>query len=278
MVRPSRVIERKPRSAGSRFQTYVKNYAISNDEPEKSLLGGCRRRTGGRNCYGRITTRHRGGGADQKYRIVDFARSERNVPGEVVSIQYDPNRNIPILLVNYPNGNKKYILHPEGVKVGDTVAAGMNVEATVGNCLPMKNIPVGLFVHNIEMVPDQGGKLVRSAGAAAQLMAKKDGYVTLKMPSGEERLINEDCWATVGVLANAGYKNISIGKAGRNRHRGWRPSVRGMAMNPVDHPRGGGEGRSKSGTKPMSPWGKCSQGTKTRKRKSRFIITHSKKR
>lgn len=268
-----RVIFRKPRTPSARFQSYLYNDEISeNYVPEKSLLTGCRKRTGGRNCYGRITVRHHGGGVDQKYRIIDFKREERAFPGVVESIQYDPNRNVPIALLVFPNGRKTYILLPQGLKVGMKVAAGDNVEASMGNSLPLKNIPIGFLVHNIEMKPGKGGVLIRSAGGSAQLLAKADGYATLKMSSGETRMINLECYATVGTLSNAAFKNISIGKAGRNRNKGIRPSVRGMAMNPVDHPRGGGEGKSKSGSRPVSPWGKCSNGTKTRTRKSRFII------
>lgn len=268
-----KIVRRKPRSASLRFQSYMYNDEVSKkNNPEKTLVTGNRKRTGGRNSYGRITTRHIGGGADRKYRIVDFMRSERAVSGKVVNIEYDPNRNVPICLVVYPNGNKEYILLAEGIKVGSEVLSGEKAEATLGNHVALRSIPVGFFIHNIEIRPNSGGKLVRTAGLSAQLMAKEGDYATIKMPSGEMRLLHLDCYATVGVLAHGGYRNIVIGKAGRNRHKGIRPSVRGMAMNPVDHPRGGGEGRSKSGSKPMSPWGKCSQGTKTRRRQSRFIL------
>jgi large subunit ribosomal protein L2 len=271
------IVQRKPRNASLRFQSFIHNKEMSKDsKAEKSLLGGNRKRTGGRNCYGRITTRHIGGGVDRKYRIIDFKREEREVAGTVRAIHYDPNRNVPIALVFYPNGRKQYILLPEGIKIGSTVSAGENVEATLGNCLPLKNIPIGFLIHNIEMKPGCGGKIIRTAGGSAQLMAKEGEYAIIKLSSGELRMIHLDCWATVGVLANSGFKNVSIGKAGRNRRKGIRPSVRGMAMNPVDHPRGGGEGRSKSGSKPCSPWGKCSAGTKTRKRDNRFIIKRRK--
>jgi large subunit ribosomal protein L2 len=273
------IVRRKPRNASLRFQSYMYNDEISKrNNPEKSLVTGNKKRTGGRNSYGRITTRHIGGGADRKYRIIDFTRSERAVAGKVTSLQYDPNRNVPIALVVYPNGNKQYMLLAEGISVGSVVAAGPEVEATLGNHVPLRTIPVGFFLHNIEIRPNSGGKLVRSAGLSAQLMAKEGDYATIKMPSGEMRLLHLDCYATIGVLAHGGYRNIVIGKAGRNRNRGIRPSVRGMAMNPVDHPRGGGEGRSKSGSRPVSPWGKCSQGTKTRakRRQSRFILKRRK--
>lgn len=272
----SRIIRRKPRSAGSRFQSYIKNSDISKEKPEKSLLSGCRKKTGGRNCYGRITTRHIGGGVDRKYRMIDFLRSEREFPGVINSIQYDPNRNVLIALIFYPNGKKQYILLPEGLKVGDIVAAGESVEVAIGNCLPLQNIPIGFMIHNIEMIPGGSGKLIRAAGLSAQLMAKENGYAVVKMSSGELRMINLKCWATIGILSNGAFKNISIGKAGRNRRKGIRPSVRGMAMNPVDHPRGGGEGKTKSGSFPISPWGTCVFGKKTRKRKSHFVIKYRK--
>jgi large subunit ribosomal protein L2 len=273
----NRVEQRKPRSPSLRFQSYLKNDDIDRKaKPEKRLLGGCKKRSGGRNCYGRITTRHIGGGADRKYRIIDFSRKERSVSGVVLSIQYDPNRNVPLALIGYKNGNKQYILHPEGLKVGDFVSAGSNIDATLGCFLPLRNIPIGFSIHNIEIRPGSGGVLVRTAGVSAQLVGKEEDYAILKMPSGEVRMFNLDCFATVGVLSNSGHKNIVIGKAGRSRRMGIRPSVRGMAMNPVDHPHGGGEGRSKSGSHPVSPWGKCSKGTKTRKKKSRFILKRRK--
>lgn len=272
-----KIIRRKPRNASLRFQSYLYNDLVSKENnPEKGLTTGCIKNTGGRNAYGRITVRHRGGGASRKYRIIDFLRSERSVAGVVKDVQYDPNRNVPIALVVYANGNKSYILLPEAVKIGTIVSAGINVEALPGNALPLRNIPVGFQLHNIEIRPGRGGVLVRSAGGSAQLVAKEGEYATLRMPSGEMRLIHLDCWATVGLVANAQIKNEVIGKAGRNRHIGKRPSVRGMAMNPVDHPHGGGEGRSKSGSHPRSPWGKCAKGTKTRKKVSRFILKRRK--
>jgi large subunit ribosomal protein L2 len=273
----TKIIQRKPRNASLRFQSYLYNSLVSkNNNPEKSLLTGCIRKSAGRNSYGRITVRHRGGGADKKYRIIDFRRSERSVSGIVTDIQYDPNRNVPIALIVFSNGNKSYILLPENVVVGSVVVAGNNVEAVNGNALPLRNIPVGFQVHNLELKPGFGGVLVRSAGASAQLVAKENEYAIIKLPSGETRLVHLDCWATVGQIANAAFKNITIGKAGRNRHLGIRPSVRGMAMNPVDHPHGGGEGRSKSGSHPRSPWGKCAKGTKTRRNKNRFILKRRK--
>lgn len=273
----TRIIQRKPRNASLRFQSYLYNSLVSKkNEPEKGLLTGCIKRNAGRNAYGRITVRHRGGGADRKYRIIDFKRLERTVSGTVADIQYDPNRNVPIALIVFTNGAKAYILLPENVIVGSVVAAGLNVEALNGNALPLRNIPVGFQVHNLELKPGFGGVLVRSAGASAQLVAKENDHAIIKLPSGETRLVHLDCWATVGQVANAAFKNITIGKAGRNRHLGIRPSVRGMAMNPVDHPHGGGEGRSKSGSHPRSPWGKCAKGTKTRRHASRFILKRRK--
>jgi large subunit ribosomal protein L2 len=270
------VKKRKPTTPTSRFQTYIDTKHLTKKKPEKSLTYGVKRGSG-RNSYGRITVRHRGGGVKRKYRIVDFNRMVRDVPGKIVAIEYDPNRNVNIALINFANGAKSYILMPQGLKIGDTVYAGVNVEANIGSCLPIKNIPIGFNIHNIELKPGCGGKMVRSAGVSAQLLAKEGGYATLKMPSSEVRMVHLDCWATVGVLGNAEYKNITWGKAGRIRHLGFRPTVRGMAMNPVDHPHGGGEGRSKSGSHPVSPWGKGAKGTRTRVRKSPLIIRRRKK-
>lgn len=272
-----RIVTRKPRNASLRFQSYLYNDLVSKkNNPEKSLTTGCLKRTSGRNTHGRITVRHRGGGAKRKYRIVDFYRSSILLEGVIKDIQYDPNRNVPLALVGYPNGEKQYVLLVEGLKLGSTILAGSDVPAVNGNALSIRNIPIGFYIHNIELQPGKGGILVRSAGGSAQLVAKDGEYAVVKLPSGEVRLINQDCWATVGVIANGAFKNIVIGKAGRNRHKGIRPSVRGMAMNPVDHPHGGGEGRSKSGEHPQSPWGKCAKGTKTRVKKSRFILKRRK--
>ena len=265
------IIRRKPRNASLRFQSFVDTSHLTKKEPEKSLVIGLKRK-GGRNAYGRITTRHQGGGAERKYRMVDFKRLERTVPGKVVALEYDPNRSANIALIEYLNGAKSYILAPEGLKVGSMVAAGDAVEVKLGNCLPLKNIPVGFIVHNVEIVPGSGGKFARGAGTSVQLVGKEGPHAILKMPSAETRKVHLDCWATVGVLGNADHKNITIGKAGRKRHMGIRPTVRGMAMNPVDHPHGGGEGRSKSGSHPVSPWGKGAKGTKTRTRKNPLIL------
>jgi large subunit ribosomal protein L2 len=269
------IISRKPRNASLRFQQFIDTSELTKKKPERSLVVGLKRK-GGRNAYGRITVRHRGGGAAKKYRIIDFNRTERNVSGKVTSVEYDPNRNVRIGLIVYQNGAKSYILMPDGLGVGSTVYAGLDAEAKVGNSLPIRNIPVGFMIHNVEVTPGSGGKFARSAGAAVQLVAKTDEYATLKMPSGEVRMVLLDCWATVGILGNAEYKNINWGKAGRTRHRGIRPTVRGMAMNPVDHPHGGGEGRSKSGSHPMTPWGKGCKGTRTRTRKNPLILKRRK--
>lgn len=269
------VIRRKPRTPSARYQSYLGTKDITKKSPEKKLTTALRR-SGGRNVYGRITTRHRGGGAARKYRVIDFGRTERDVPGKIVAVEYDPNRNVNIALVVYVSGAKKYMLMPSGLSVGDTVIASEKTEAKIGNALPLKNIPDGFMVHNVEIRPHSRGTFARSAGTSAQIMGHADQYVTLKMPSGEIRMVPEDSWATVGVLGSADFKNISWGKAGRIRHRGFRPTVRGMAMNPVDHPHGGGEGRSKSGSHPRSPWGKGAKGTRTRRRKNDLIIKRRK--
>lgn len=262
---------RKPRTPSLRFQTFLDSRDLTTNKPHKSLTVGLKKR-GGRNTYGRITCRHVGGGADRKYRIIDFGRTERDVQGVLRTVEYDPNRNVRIGLVQYANGVKRYMLLPEGLVVGERVTASTQAEPKVGNALPLRNIPVGFMIHNIEISPNGGGTFVRSAGTAAQLMGKGDEYATVRMPSGEMRLIHLDCWATVGTLGNAEYQNISIGKAGRTRHLGVRPTVRGMAMNPIDHPHGGGEGRSKSGSHPKTPWGKGCKGTRTRFKKDFRII------
>jgi len=269
------IVKRKPRNASLRFQSFVSSADITETKPEKSLTVGLKKK-GGRNAYGRITVRHRGGGAQRRYRIIDFLRSERGVEGKITTVEYDPNRNVRIGLVVYKNGSKRYILLPEGLGVGNIVSAGKDVEAKVGNALPLRLIPVGFNVHNVEIKPGQGGTFARSAGTTAQLIGKSEKYATLRMPSSEVRMVHLDCWATVGVLGNADYKNISFGKAGRTRQRGFRPTVRGMAMNPIDHPHGGGEGRSKSGSHPQTPWGKGCKGTRTKKRKNRLIIRRRK--
>ncbi|MFI5333096.1 MAG: 50S ribosomal protein L2 [Candidatus Babeliales bacterium] len=266
---------RKPRNSSLRFQTFVDTSDLTKKKPEKRLVKGLKK-SGGRNAYGRITVRHRGGGAVRKYRMVDFARTERDIEGKITAVEYDPNRNTRLGLVAYKNGAKKYILMPDGLSIGSMVMASEKAEAKVGNCLPLKNIPIGFTVHNIEITPGSGGKFARSAGTSVQFVAKTEEHATLRMPSGEVRMVPLQCWATIGVLGNADYKNITWGKAGRTRHLGIRPTVRGMAMNPVDHPHGGGEGRSKSGSHPMSPWGKGSKGTRTRTRKNALILKRRK--
>lgn len=271
------LVRRKPRTPATRFQSYLNTKHITKKDPEKRLTAALKR-TGGRNAYGRITTRHRGGGAMRKYRIIDFGRVERDVLGKVVAIEYDPNRNVNIGLIVYANGSKRYMLMPEGLAIGDTVIASEKAEPKTGYALPLNKIPVGFMVHNIEIRPGSTGTFARSAGTAAQIMGQADSYSTLKMPSGEIRLVPQDSWATVGILGSADYKNITWGKAGRTRYRGFRPSVRGMAMNPIDHPHGGGEGRSKSGAHPVSPWGKGAKGTRTRRRTNALIIKRRKTR
>lgn len=269
------IVTRKPNNSSLRAQQYISYDEQLTEKREKSLLAPIRK-TGGRNAYGRITTRHRGGGAKKLYRIIDFKRAQKDVPGKVVAFEYDPNRNLPIALIHYANGAKGYILRPDNLSIGDVVLAGEKAEARPGNCIPLKNIPVGFFVHNVEMYPGKGGKIARSAGCAVQLVSKENGVAILKMPSTELRTLCLDNWATVGRLGNADFRNMEIGKAGRTRRLGWRPTVRGMAMNPVDHPHGGGEGRSKSGSHPTTPWGKSCKGVRTRTRKSKAILKRRK--
>jgi large subunit ribosomal protein L2 len=269
------IVNRKPRNPSLRQQQYIVQPDLSKDAPEKSLLAPLKK-TGGRNAYGRITSRHRGGGAKKTYRIIDFKRMHKDVPGKVISLQYDPNRNLPIALVLYENGARGYILRAEGLNLGMPVLASEKAEAKIGNCIPLRNIPIGFFIHNVELTPGQGGKFARSAGCAVQLMAKENDLAILKMPSGELRTVGVANWATIGTLSNADYRNMVIGKAGRSRRMGIRPTVRGMAMNPVDHPHGGGEGRSKSGSHPTTPWGKNCKGARTRKRKSSAILKRRK--
>ena len=265
----------KPTSAGQRFKTTPSFEEITTSKPEKSLLDKVKK-SGGRNVYGRITVRHIGGGNRQKYRVIDFKRNKDNIPAKVASIEYDPNRSAYIALLNYADGEKRYILAPLGLAVGDTVVSGANAEIKVGNCLPLDNIPVGSIVHNIEFQPGRGGKIARSAGNSAQYMAKEGKYATLRMPSGEMRKVPVSCRATIGQIGNTEHEIVSLGKAGRKRHMGVRPSVRGSVMNPVDHPHGGGEGKSPVGhAGPMTPWGKPALGLKTRKKKNRsnkFIV------
>ena len=258
----------KPYSAGRRFMTVASFDEITTDKPEKSLVERLKKH-GGRNQQGRLTVRHQGGGHNRLYRIIDFKRTKDGIPARVATIEYDPNRSARIALLNYVDGEKRYIIAPNGLKVGDMVESGPNADIKPGNCLPLKNIPVGTEVHNIELKIGKGAQLVRSAGASAQLMAIEGDYATLRMPSGEMRKVHVNCRATIGVVGNAEHMNITIGKAGRNRWLGIRPENRGVAMNPNDHPHGGGEGRSPVGRKhPVTKWGKCAMGAKTRRKKA----------
>ncbi|PIE73971.1 MAG: 50S ribosomal protein L2 [Deltaproteobacteria bacterium] len=263
----------KPTSAGKRQHVSARNPNLSTKGPEKSLLAPLSK-TGGRNNYGRITSRHIGGGHKRKYRIIDFKRNKVDISAKVVSIEYDPNRSANIALLSYADGEKRYILSPEGISVGDTVIAGDNVDIQPGNCLPLANIPLGTIIHNIEMKIGKGAQMVRSAGASAQLMAKEGAYVLVRLPSGELRKFNKTCRACIGQVCNREHESQKLGKAGRNRWKGKRPHVRGVAMNPVDHPMGGGEGRSSGGRHPCSPWGVPTKGFKTRKNKAsdRLIV------
>ena len=265
----------KPTTAGQRFKSAPSFEEVTKTTPEKSLLEKVKK-TGGRNSYGRITVRHIGGGNRQKYRIIDFKRNKDNIPAKVASIEYDPNRSAYIALLNYADGEKRYILAPLGVSVGDTLMSGPSAEIKSGNALPLENIPVGSVVHNIEFQPGRGGKIARSAGISARFVAKEGKYATLRMPSGEMRKVLLTCRATIGEIGNAEHEIVALGKAGRKRHMGVRPSVRGVVMNPVDHPHGGGEGKSPVGRPgPVTPWGKPALGYKTRKKKNRsdkFIV------
>ena len=256
----------KPTSAGVREMSVLSFEEITKKAPEKSLTVNLNK-SGGRNSYGRITTRHRGGGAKRRYRIIDFKRDKDGIPATVASIEYDPNRTANIALLNYADGEKRYILAPKGLKVGYKIESGSEADIMIGNALKLKDIPVGTMIHNIEMKPGKGGQLARTAGAEAQLMAKEGRYAQLRLPSGEFRLVLDECRATIGQVGNLSNELVTIGKAGRSRHMGKRPHVRGSAMNPVDHPHGGGEGRAPIGRPaPSTPWGKPSLGLKTRKK------------
>ncbi len=258
----------KPTSPGRRFYSVAQFDEITKKTPEKSLLD-VKKKHAGKNSQGRITVRHQGGGNRQKYRIIDFKRNKDNIPAKVVGIEYDPNRTSYIALLSYADGEKRYIIAPYGLKTGDVLMSGENVEIKVGNALPLSAIPVGSQIHNIELQPKKGGQLARSAGSTVQLMAKEGKYATLKMPSGEMRKVLLTCRATIGTVGNLDHELVSLGKAGRKRHMGVRPTVRGVVMNPNDHPHGGGEGKSPVGMKsPMTPWGKPALGLKTRKRKN----------
>jgi large subunit ribosomal protein L2 len=265
----------KPTTASRRNMTMATFEEITTDSPEKSLLVSLKKNAG-RNAQGKITVRHHGGGAKRKYRIIDFKRNKDGVPARVATIEYDPNRTAYIALVVYADGEKRYIIAPVGLKVGDVIVSGTDADIKEGNALPLKNIPVGTFVHNIELQAGKGAQMVRSAGATAQLMAKEGNYATLRLPSGEMRYVRIECRATIGQVSNTTNAIINIGKAGRKRNMGWRPTVRGSVMNPNDHPHGGGEGKSPVGRpSPVTPWGKPALGYKTRKTKKysdRFII------
>jgi len=263
------VKEYKPYTPSRRFITTENFSDITKTRPEKSLVVGLRKKSG-RNNTGQIMVRHHGGGHKRLYRIIDFKRDKDSIPGKVVSIEYDPNRSARIALISYPDGEKRYILQPEGLKVGDTVVSGPEAEIKTGNALPLEKIPVGQVIHNVELIPGKGGQLARSAGAMVQLLGKEGGYAHVRLTSGEIRMIPLACRATIGQVGNLDHENITIGNAGRSRHMGWRPTVRGTAMNAVDHPHGGGRGRSKGNNQPRSPWNQPAKGFKTRPPKTHY--------
>ena len=266
----------KPTSPGRRDMTVSTFEEITTSAPEKSLLLPLKKNSG-RNNQGRLTMRHQGGGHKRRFRVIDFKRDKDNIPAKVATIEYDPNRTANIALLNYADGEKRYIIAPQGIAVGDVLVSGREVDIRPGNALPLASIPVGTVVHNVEILPGRGAKMGRSAGSTIQLMAKEGKYATLRMPSGEMRMVLANCRATIGQVGNADQGNITIGKAGRNRWKGIRPTNRGVVMNPVDHPHGGGEGRSPVGRNPVTPWGKPALGAKTRKRNkqsNRMIIKH----
>ena len=264
----------KPTTPATRYYSISSFEEITKTTPEKSLLAPLKK-SGGRNNLGRVTSRHRGGGHKRRYRIIDFKRTSSE-EAKVTAIEYDPNRTSRIALLQYPDGSKVYIIASEGLKVGDIIQSSNEAEIKTGNTMQVSSIPVGTFIHNIEIKPGKGGQIARSAGASAQIVAKDEKYCQIKLPSGEVRMIKSECKATIGVVGNIDHENISWGKAGRTRHLGFRPSVRGMAMNPVDHPHGGGEGRSKSGSHPMTPWGKGCKGTRTKKKINPLVLKRRK--
>jgi large subunit ribosomal protein L2 len=269
----------KPVTPSRRFFSVVSSEDLTTDAPYKPLTKG-KKRIGGRNNHGRMTVRRRGGGSKKLYRKIDFKRDKREIDGKIRTIEYDPNRSTRIALVCYADGERRYILAPNTLKIGDSIAAGENVKVAVGNAMPLGNIPVGTVVHNVELYPGRGGQIARSAGTGVQLMGKEGKNCILKLPSGEMRILNEKCYATIGQLGNQDHFNISLGKAGRSRWLGRRPKVRGVAMNPIDHPHGGGEGKTSGGRNPVTPWGKPTKGYKTRKRNkpsSKYIISKRKK-
>lgn len=265
----------KPTSPGRRFATYqMREQLTQANEPERKLTEGIKK-SGGRNVNGRITARHRGGGAKRRYRLIDFKRTRDGIPAKVATVEYDPNRSAYIALLHYADGVKSYILAPAQIKVGDTVYSGVGSDIRPGNCLPLGEMPVGTTVHGVELKAGQGAKLGRSAGSSIQLVAKEGDYVTLRLPSSEMRLVRKECRATIGALSNAEHQNVKVGKAGRNRHKGKRPQTRGIAMNPVDHPHGGGEAHKTPGGHPVTPWGKPTLGYRTRKKNkpsNRYIV------
>jgi large subunit ribosomal protein L2 len=269
----------KPYTKSNRGTVIVDKSGLWKGSPYKPLTKG-QKSSGGRNNYGRITSRHRGGGSKHKFRIIDFYRKKKNVSADIERIEYDPNRTSHIALVKYEDNERKYIICPQGLKVGDKIISGENVEIKIGNCLQLKDIPPGTNVHNVELIPGNGGKLARSAGSSVTLSGIDGDYAILKLSSGETRKVSVNCCATIGTVSNPDQKNIKIGKAGRNRWKGVRPQSRGVAMNPVDHPHGGGEGKTSGGRSPVSPWGQSSKGLKTRKpkRSDKFIISRRKKR
>jgi len=260
------VKERKPVNSSSRFQTYLTFEEITSDRPHKALTQG-KSKTGGRNNQGQLTSWWRGGGHKRRYRVIDFKRDKHGVPAKVASIEYDPNRSARIALLNYADGEKRYILWPNGLKIGAEVVSGPAAEINLGNAMPLRRIPLGTVVHNIELKIGKGGQMVRSAGAGAQLMARDGDWAQVKLPSGEVRRVHVECYATVGQVGNLEHENVSIGKAGRNRWLGYKPHNRGVSMNPVDHPMGGGEGRTSGGRHPTTPWGTPTKGYKTRNNK-----------
>jgi large subunit ribosomal protein L2 len=268
------VRRQKPTSPGRRFATYQDHAEVTRTTPEKSLVEGLKK-SGGRNANGRVTSRHRGGGAKRKYRKIDFKRLKDGIPARIASIEYDPNRTSYIALLHYADGDKAYILAPARIKVGDMVSSGPDAEIKPGNCLPLANIPTGTTVHNVELTAGRGGQMGRSAGTSIQLVAKEGDYATLRLPSGEMRMVRVECRACVGAIGNAEHQNITLGKAGRSRHKGRRPQTRGTAMNPVDHPHGGGEGSTTAGRHPVTPWGVPTLGYRTRKKNKasdRYIV------
>ena len=260
-----------PTSPGRRFQTVSTFEEITSASPEKSLLRPLKK-TGGRNCYGRVTAWHRGGGQKRIYRIIDFKRDKREIPAKVATVEYDPNRSARIALLHYVDGEKRYILAPDQLRVGDQVMASSSADIKPGNALPLRNIPTGTLIHNVELKIGKGGQIIRSAGTSGQLMAKEGKYAHVKLPSGEVRLVLQDCYATIGQVSNFEHENVPFGKAGRNRWIGLRPVTRGVAMNPIDHPLGGGEGKSSGGRHPCTPWGVPEKKTRKNKRTDKYIL------